>query len=226
MKIVRISSPHLHYLLSSYSMTLGSINYLQTMMFEFGGIPIPTFSFNRSFIEMNNCFQLSRQYFHLISAGGPLAEEVPFKRFIDGVRRASPTNCSNTSIRSMISEIKKQARRRTIKNNLDNGFNKKFSKILPKEGFNDLASILRCSPVDLTIVLIEPIALYLIIPYYKGEMPTIDPNAPAYETIWQILISPLYELFFEPLHQDIIPTILMNLKKREINIYQPLFLFL
>ncbi|KAK8897352.1 hypothetical protein M9Y10_015294 [Tritrichomonas musculus] len=208
-KSVRNSAPHLHYLMGSYSMILSSINWLHIILFEFGDNPIPNLDFNYSLSQMLYIFEISKHYFHMISAGGPSSSEVPFRGFTDGVRNASPKNCSSSNISNDFDYSKQK---KFLKDQFKFVIDRTFSKPFIKSNFNSLTDVLQCSPVDMIFTLIEPIVLYSILPFQKGIVDKVDPKSPAYGSIWIQLITPLYDLFFEPLHNQINPSITDDLK--------------
>ena len=190
-QIVRNLAPHLYYLISSYAMILSSLNWLHVILFEFGGYPIPTVNFNISLENMETVMESSRQYYHLIASGGASNNEVPFKGFIDGVKSASQLNCSLSSILNI-------------------------SDLIIKEGIEKYSEIFDCLPVDIIFILIEPIIKHSIIPYKIGAVDSIDPKDPIYVSLWSKLISPLYENFFYPTHNLIIPSVQEELKNEKI----------
>ncbi|KAK8841085.1 hypothetical protein M9Y10_027926 [Tritrichomonas musculus] len=211
-EIVKNQAAHLHYFQAAYSMLLSSMNYFNIILYIASGHPIPTLDFNYSINRMQVVMNRSRYYFHMVTTGGETNEEIPFKGYIKGVKDASPKNCSyfdfNTEAQSLLLHLKDH-RKKSVKSN-----------------FNSLTTVLECSPVDMTFTLIEPILTYSLLPYQTGHMENLDPKSSTYETIWIQLISPLYDLFFEPLHNQIIPSIsneIKDLKSRYIPVISVLF---
>ena len=174
---VKNSAPHIYYLQSAYTNYLSSLNYLHIILYEFGGYPVKTINYSYAKERMMYNFERGDYYYHFLNSGGPQLSEVPFKKFVEGIKNASLNNCT-------ISTAEK----------------------------TDLMSIFECSPVDMTIVLFEPIIKYSFSPYEKGIIDSLNPKDPYYLSLWVNLISPIYELFFEPLHNQIVPSINQDLK--------------
>ena len=193
---VRNSAPHLFYLLASYSMLLGSMNCFNEILFEGSGNPIPTVPFQEAYSYLQSYFEKSSSYYHLISAGGPSNQEVPFLGFTEGVKNAYPSNCSNYDYLNITKTL--SIKEETFE---DNDFN--------------LSKILECSPVDMTFVLMEPFIMFSLIPYRNGIVKKIESKDPHFDTLWLHLISPLYERFFDPLHKQIFPLIMDNLNEQK-----------
>ncbi|KAK8892771.1 hypothetical protein M9Y10_030013 [Tritrichomonas musculus] len=188
-RIIVTSAPYLHYLLASYSMLLGSVDWFNILMFEFGGYPMPTTDFNNSYTRMKNSFQWASYYYHVLVTGSPYTDETPFKELIKGIRNSSPTNCS----------VFDSLNQTSIENLITN--------------YDDVISLLDCSSVDMLFVLFEPIISNSITPYQMGITDSIDPKTPEFTKIWKLLISPIYDRFYEPLHFDIFPSISNELNK-------------
>ncbi|KAK8843906.1 hypothetical protein M9Y10_024989 [Tritrichomonas musculus] len=204
-KIVKDMAPHLNYLQGSYAMLLSSINWLNVILFENSGYQIPTTSFDVSLSKIQITINRSHEFYHYACCGGSEEDQVPFRGFTEGVNKAS-----QIAGRNCLSSPNKTR-------NLN---------MLIKSSFTSLKKTLECLPVDMTYILIDPIIFYSISPFQKGKVDSLDFLKETYGEIWMKLISPLYEHFFEPLHETIIPTIDQELNDKKYQFVLPISVLL
>ena len=71
----------------------------------------------------------------------------------------------------------------------------------------NISEILACFTANMGYIVMEPLFVYELNKYVLGLTDSLNPMDYTYTALWSELVSPLYDQFFFPLHESIIPTI-------------------